>query len=103
VAGRAGILVDPTLLVYALIGWSWTDGGFQLDSGLGASGNLNGPTIGGGIEKLFHQNWSARFEYRFIDFGSLSTGLVDCDWGCTKEATAHITDQSVRLVLTYRP
>jgi outer membrane immunogenic protein len=108
VAGRAGILVQPDLLVYALVGWSWSNGGFEL-YGKELSGNLNGPTIGAGIEKLFHTNWSARLEYRLTDFGSLSKSH-SWDYQCcgktytyTKTTTAHITDQSIRLVLTYRP
>jgi outer membrane immunogenic protein len=106
VGGRAGILVTPEVLVYALVGWSWSDAGFALLPPIGpaASGNVNGPTIGAGIEALFHKNWSGRLEYRLTDFGSL-TGtacLISC--GLLGElSTARLTDQSVRFVLTYRP
>jgi len=106
VGGRAGVLVQPDLLVYLLLGYSWSNASFQVFPpwGPGASGSVSGPTIGAGIEKLFHNNWSARLEYRYTDFGKLSTGLNQIWY--TKyywEKTAHITDQSVRLVLTYRP
>ena len=100
VAGRAGMLVTPTVLVYAVAGWSWSKAGFELDKD--PSGPVSGPTIGGGIEALLQQNWSIRGEYRWTDFGSLS-GTGTCGSSCTTIATANITDQSVRLVLTYRP
>jgi len=38
-----------------------------------ASETLAGWTIGGGLEYALHGNWTARAEYMFADFGSLST------------------------------
>jgi opacity protein-like surface antigen len=106
VGGRAGVLVQPDLLVYFLLGYSWSDASFSVFPDWGGptvSGNVSGPTIGGGIEKLFHTNWSARLEYRYTDFGKLSTGIQPL-WGkYYYEKSAHITDQSIRFVLTYRP
>lgn len=107
VGGRAGMLVTPKVLVYGLFGWSWSQASFALLPPIGpaASGGVNGPTIGAGIEALFHRNWSGRVEYRLTDFGSLSGSAEACVIvACFKEdTTAKITDQSVRLVLTYRP
>lgn len=103
VAGRAGILVQPDLLVYALLGFSWSEGGIDL-KGKELSGNLSGPTIGAGIEKIFASHWSGRLEYRLTDFGSL-TGTNTCYFGknCSETTTVGITDQSIRFVITYRP
>jgi opacity protein-like surface antigen len=105
VGGRAGILVQPDLLVYALVGFSWSNASFQVfpPYGPGASGSVSGPTIGGGIEKRFATNWSLRAEYRYTDFGKLSTGLQHLYQKYYYEKSANITDQSVRIVLTYRP
>jgi opacity protein-like surface antigen len=105
VGGRAGVLVQPDLLVYFLLGYSWSDASFSVFPDWGGptvAGNVSGPTIGAGIEKLFHTNWSARLEYRYTDFGKLSTELWEYNcWAFDK--TAHITDQSIRFVVTYRP
>lgn len=32
----------------------------------------NGYTVGAGLEYMFAQNWSAKIEYQFYDFGSAS-------------------------------
>jgi opacity protein-like surface antigen len=104
VAGRAGVLVQPDLLAYFLIGYSWSEGGIEL-YGKTLSGNLSGPTVGLGLEKLFTPNWSARLELRHTDFGSLSKSKSYGNYwySVTKTTNAHITDTSVRVVLTYRP
>jgi opacity protein-like surface antigen len=105
VGGRAGILVQPDLLVYFLLGYSWSDASFQVFPpwGPGASGGVSGPTVGLGLEKIFATHWSLRGEVRYTDFGKLSTGLQPL-WGrYYYEKSAAITDTSVRVVLTYRP
>jgi opacity protein-like surface antigen len=62
---RLGVLVDPRDLVYAIGGWSY--GGFT--TGAFTTGlhpfNLNGPTVGVGIEREVAPAWTARAEYRY--------------------------------------
>jgi outer membrane immunogenic protein len=90
--GRAGILVDPSLLLYATGGLAVGEVKFatqttataQLFDGnapIGApitlpgtafseSHTLVGWTAGAGIEKKFDPHWSAKLEYLYIDLGS---------------------------------
>jgi outer membrane immunogenic protein len=91
--GRAGILADPSLLLYATAGLAVGELAFatqptlsvQLFDGLnapvGAPTTATGPglsdrqtrlgwTVGAGLEKKFSANWSAKLEYLYLDFGS---------------------------------
>jgi opacity protein-like surface antigen len=65
---RLGVLVDPRDLVYAIGGWSY--GGFT--TGAFSTGvhpfNLNGPTVGVGIEREVAPTWTLRAEYRYTHF-----------------------------------
>jgi len=92
--GRAGILADPSLLLYATGGLAVGEVKFGTQATLTAQlfdGNSNatigapvtvvGPafsesqtrvgwTAGAGIEKKFNPNWSAKLEYLYLDLGS---------------------------------
>ena len=65
---RLGVLVDPRDLVYGIGGWSY--GGFT--TGAFTTGlhpfNLNGPTVGIGIEREVAPTWTLRAEYRYTHF-----------------------------------
>jgi opacity protein-like surface antigen len=66
--GRLGVLVDPRDLVYAIGGWSF--GGFttgDFTTGMHPF-NLNGPTVGVGIEREVAPAWTLRAEYRYTHF-----------------------------------
>lgn len=77
VAGRAGFAFDRTL-VYAKGGWVW--GSFDYNSTLNCcfvaptltsgSYNLNGFLVGAGVEHALTRNWTVKFEYNYLDFGS---------------------------------
>lgn len=80
IAGRAGIAFDRTL-IYGKGGWAW--GSFDFNSTLiccafgiqvlsdrSGSSNLNGFLIGAGIEHALTRNWTVKFEYNYVDFGS---------------------------------
>ena len=73
--GRVGYTWGPALL-YVKGGYAYSDNNetlalagapvaFALDSG-----HRNGYTVGAGLEYMFAQNWSAKVEYQFYDFGS---------------------------------
>lgn len=111
VGARAGVLVTPSVLLYGLVGWSWSNATLGYFEGCipndcanlaySQSHSVNGATFGAGIEALLAQHVSARVEYRFTDFGSItSSGAGNGFSGVT---TADVTDQSVRVVLTFRP
>jgi outer membrane immunogenic protein len=94
VAGRVGVLATQDTLLYALAGWSWSKfHGFFPAGTLVTSQNIDGLTLGLGVEQRFDPNWSGRLEGRYTDFGDVSFS----------GATGSITDLSIRAVLTYRP
>ncbi|RXH29788.1 hypothetical protein XH99_11630 [Bradyrhizobium nanningense] len=92
--GRAGLLADPSLLLYATGGLAVGEVKFGTQATLTAQlfdGNSNTPigapitvvgpavsesktrwgwTAGAGVEKKFNRNWSAKLEYLYIDLGS---------------------------------
>lgn len=80
IAGRAGIAFDRTL-IYGKGGWAW--GSFDFNSTLiccafgilvrsdiSGSSNLNGFLVGAGIEHALTRNWTVKFEYNYVDYGS---------------------------------
>src|SRR5471030_12637 len=73
--GRIGYTWGPALL-YVKGGYAYSDNNetlalagvpvaFALDSG-----HRNGYTVGAGLEYMFAQNWSAKVEYQYYNFGS---------------------------------
>jgi outer membrane immunogenic protein len=73
--GRVGYTWGPALL-YVKGGYAYSDNNetlalagapvaFALDSG-----HRNGYTVGAGLEYMFAQNWSAKVEYQYYNFGS---------------------------------
>jgi opacity protein-like surface antigen len=60
---RLGYLVDPRDLIYAIGGWSY--GGFTTFDRVF---ELNGPTVGAGIEREVAPSWTIRAEYRYTHF-----------------------------------
>jgi outer membrane immunogenic protein len=92
VRGRFGFLFTPSLLVYGTGGLAY--GGVNASSSVfaantfyccvhlppvfGASAYSNtrvGWTVGGGLEYLFWQKWSAKVEYLYYDLGSVTSGF----------------------------
>jgi outer membrane immunogenic protein len=81
VRGRAGIAFDRVLW-YATGGWAFGErklggpltssnaAGLIATTAFSTSSRMNGWTVGGGIEWAFWGNWTAKFEYLYIDFGS---------------------------------
>jgi outer membrane immunogenic protein len=84
VAGRIGVAFDRAL-VYGKAGWVW--GGFDWDArfvnfcGLTCpvttgSTTLDGLLIGVGLEYAFLNNWTVKFEYDYLGFGSKNVNFV---------------------------
>jgi outer membrane immunogenic protein len=77
VTARLGYTWGPTLL-YVKGGYAYSDNSQSLTlGGLGVpfttTGNIhNGYTVGAGLEYMFAQNWSAKIEYQYYDFGKTS-------------------------------
>jgi outer membrane immunogenic protein len=77
VTGRLGYTWGPALL-YAKGGYAYSDynesltlGGVPQAFALNSS-HHDGYTVGAGLEYMFAQNWSAKVEYQYYNFGSTS-------------------------------
>jgi outer membrane immunogenic protein len=69
VTGRLGYTWGPAML-YVKGGYAWADThssfGFASDNG------DSGYTVGGGLEYMLSQNWSAKLEYQYYNFGDVN-------------------------------
>ena len=81
--GRIGYSFDRWL-VYAKGGAAWAGDKYEMPGTFAftpfnytGSETRTGWTIGGGVEWVFWQNWSAKLEYAFYDFGTRSLDLID--------------------------
>ncbi len=106
VRGRVGYAMDRWL-PYVTGGWAWGHGSISGTvtgngpTGAGsASNDYSGWTVGGGLEYAFLNNWSAKFEYLYIDFGdgpsvTLAPSAVVLSGG-------KLTDNILRLGVNYK-
>jgi outer membrane immunogenic protein len=75
ITGRVGYAAGPALF-YIKGGYAYSDNRETLSFGgvpvafVLDGGHSNGWTVGGGVEYLFAQNWSAKAEYQYYDFGN---------------------------------
>ena len=81
VMGRAGVLANPTTLLYLAGGYAGQNihaDGFAAGGGAAASFSnnqtVNGWTLGPGFETMFGRNWSGKLEYRYSQFGGITVG-----------------------------
>jgi outer membrane immunogenic protein len=79
---RVGFLATPMVLVYATGGAAWlhvesTSSCSALGCGAPAvitnATSKTGWTVGGGLEAMLWSNWVARAEYRYADFGTITS------------------------------
>jgi outer membrane immunogenic protein len=95
--GRLGYAFGPWML-YGTGGAAWVN--YKLSaSALGVSVSDNTTktawTIGGGVEWMFIQNWSAKLEYLYIDSGTTSVTLFGTTFN------GRVKDNIVRAGLNY--
>jgi outer membrane immunogenic protein len=95
--GRLGYAFGPWML-YATGGAAWLN--YKLSvSALGTTVSDNATkaawTLGGGVEWMMIQNWSAKLEYLYIDTGSTSVTLFGVPFN------ARAKDNLVRVGLNY--
>jgi outer membrane immunogenic protein len=111
VRGRAGVLVSPTVLLYATGGLAY--GEVKSSEAVGAlpgfsSTNTNvGWTVGAGVEGVIGGNWTAKLEYLYVDLGGISgsfaTPLVPVGGGTlTSYYSSRITDNVLRVGVNYK-
>lgn len=80
IRGRIGIAADRTLF-YVTAGWAFAEADvFGRSPAIpfgccSTSADLDGWTLGGGIEYAFSNNFTIRGEYRYTDFGNVTADL----------------------------
>jgi len=110
--GRAGYAMDRWL-VYATGGlavahinssFTWVDTGVPLLRYAGSDSRTRvGYTVGAGVEYAFNNNWSAKVEYLYLDFGTF-TFVSPNQLGATIfwNTDVHARDHVVRVGLNYK-
>jgi len=63
--------------------------------------------VGAGVEWAFWQNWTAKFEYLYIDFGNNGSNLNGVVFttppgNTVSFTTGHLTDNVVRAGVNYK-
>jgi outer membrane immunogenic protein len=114
--GRGGVLVTPSVLLYATGGAAY--GSLKSDLGLAGftatgipvtvaastSSTKFGWTVGGGIEAMFGTNWSGKLEYLYMDLGSISNSVVlptAAGFPLGANVTTRVTDNIFRAGINY--
>lgn len=105
VRGRVGYAFDRWL-PYVTGGWAYGHGSLSGAVTGGATGagstsaDYSGWTIGGGLEYAFLNNWSAKLEYLYVDFGNAPS--VTLAPSAAVLSAGHLTDNIVRVGLNYK-
>jgi outer membrane immunogenic protein len=102
VTGRLGWAWN-WVLVYAKGGAAWAGDRYSadipvLDEHLEASETRTGWTVGGGVEWAFWNNWSAKVEYDFYDFGTRTVTFTGTLFGGPIEVPGIDIKQRVNAV-----
>lgn len=105
VRGRVGWAFDRWL-PYITGGWAYGHGEVNGTTTIGTvvtsfsgSHDYSGWTIGGGVEWAFYNNWSAKLEYLYIDFGDGPTIPASAT---INGVSGKLTDNIVRAGLNYK-
>lgn len=114
--GRIGWTVTPNVLAYATGGLALTQlqvansfSDYQGASGGGSnSATKAGWVVGGGVEWAFDKNWSAKAEYLYVDFGSVTVNstinVVNSGTAYSQNigTSADLTASIARLGINYK-
>ena len=104
VRGRVGWASDRWL-PYLTGGWAYGHGSVSgtstggVVSTFNGSKNYSGWTIGGGLEYAYNNNWSAKVEYLYIDFGNGPTVPVTA---ALNVVSGKLTDNILRVGVNYK-
>jgi outer membrane immunogenic protein len=128
VRGRVGYTVTPTILAYGTgglayghVGTTDTISGVNITGTQGTNVSTSTPvgaifstsstragwTLGGGIECMVTGRWTAKFEYIYIDLGTVSgafaTPVTAISGGSlVSQFSSHVTDNIVRVGFSYK-
>ncbi len=105
IRGRVGYAMDRWL-PYVTGGWAWGHGSISANVTGGTTGagsgstDYSGWTLGGGVEYAFMNNWSAKLEYLYIDFGNGPS--VALPPSAVVLSGGKLTDNIVRVGINYK-
>jgi outer membrane immunogenic protein len=112
IRGRLGYAAGPALfyvtggVAFANVKTGYTSAaGAALAAGsYSFSDTRAGWTVGGGVEYAFNNNWSARVEYRYTDFGSFTdvTAAAPVTFWSGESIKHKLTEQAVRVGISYK-
>jgi outer membrane immunogenic protein len=105
-APRLGYAFDRAL-VYGKVGAAWTRDKWSANDGLGgtasASNNRSGWMLGAGLEYALSQNLSAKIEYDYLMFGSVTPSFATAGgMTVTGVGSMELATQIVKAGLNYR-
>jgi outer membrane immunogenic protein len=100
VRGNVGFTPNAPWLIYATGGFAY---GYVEESNIISGLSINGShsfvqdgwTVGGGVQVVLANNWTATFEYLYLDFGTFD------DAAGPLTTSSHLTDNVVRVGLNY--
>ncbi|MBS0237396.1 MAG: porin family protein [Proteobacteria bacterium] len=104
VVGRLGWLASESTLLYGLGGWTTSRirQNFEWPSSLDpTSANLNGTTVGGGVEHRLTENWHVAVEFRATMFEARSVRTVSKELDAPQTTVVGGDVETVRLGLSY--
>ncbi|MBR1220124.1 porin family protein [Bradyrhizobium sp. U87765 SZCCT0131] len=109
VTGRLGYTWGPALLyVKGGVGFREGNNVFVSNTATGAavpftsSSDTVGYTVGAGLEYLFAQNWSAKVEYQYYNFGKTNVNLVAPGTGAATTVSYDRDVHTVKAGINYR-
>jgi outer membrane immunogenic protein len=110
VRGRVGVVVVPTVLLYATGGLAYgqVDTNSTLAGATRAQNYIPGYVVGGGIEAAIGGDWTAKVEYLYLDLGTVSgsfsstVAAVGGAGALTENFSGRVTDSIVRVGINYR-
>lgn len=109
VRARLGYLVTDRLLAFGTGGFAYGDVKSSVNAsltGLGSFGasktsDIDGWTLGAGVEYMINKNWTFKTEYLYVDLGD-ATLLSGSGRGFSYNLKVHTTDNIVRAGLNYK-
>jgi|GEM_PF-556397 len=119
VGGRIGVAFNEDTLIYALGGYTWAKGKVEAfhayddnddddAASIDEDENVDGWTVGGGIEHMLTENLSLKVEYRhdFLDSIEWDQRAFDPEWGIDEEnrhsGEVDFGRDTVRAVISWR-
>jgi outer membrane immunogenic protein len=108
VTARLGYIFNNNWMLFGKAGWAWSDWdansvttrtttGAVTSSGT-SSPNRNGLILGTGLEWAFAEHWSAKLEYDYVHFNTVSYNSTDTSAGGTVSSPARSQTSYMNIV-----